>query len=77
MNSMVVFLIPLLGLVIWLSFFSKSTVEQKKPDLKDDQIKKEVVELITQKNKFDFNRGLLEKIQNKEFTENDFLNLGN
>lgn len=30
MNSMVVFLIPLLGLVIWLSFFSKSAVVQKK-----------------------------------------------
>ena len=34
------------------------------------------MELISQKNKFDFNKGLLEKIQNKEFTENDFLNLG-
>jgi len=34
------------------------------------------VELISQKNKFDYNRGLLEKIQNKEFTEDDFLNLG-
>jgi len=51
-------------------------VEQKKPDLNDNQIKKEVVELISQKNKFDYNRGLLEKIQNKEFTEDDFLNLG-
>ena len=51
-------------------------IEQKKPDLNDNQIKKEVVELISQKNKFDYNRGLLEKIQNKEFTEDDFLNLG-
>ena len=51
-------------------------VEQKKPDLNDDQIKKEVVELISQKNKFDFNRGLLEIIQNKEFSEDDFLNFG-
>ena len=51
-------------------------VEQKKPDLNDNQIKKEVVELISQKNKFDYNRGLLEKIQNKEFTEDDFLDLG-
>jgi len=51
-------------------------IEQKKPDLNDNQIKKEVVELISQKNKFDFNRGLLEKIQNEEFNEEDFLNLG-
>ena len=51
-------------------------VEQKKPDLNDDQIKKEIIELVSQKNKFDYNRNLLQKIQNKEFTEDDFLNLG-
>ena len=51
-------------------------IEQKKPDLNDNQIKKEVVVLISQKNKFDYNRRLLEKIQNKEFTEDDFLKLG-
>lgn len=31
MNSMVVFLIPLLGLVIWLGFFTRSESEQPKP----------------------------------------------
>ena len=51
-------------------------VEQKKPDLNDDQIKKEVIELISQKNKFDFNRSLLEKIGNKKFNDNDFLEMG-
>ena len=51
-------------------------LEQLKPDLKDAQIKKEVLELVIQKKKFDYNRDLLEKIQNKEFFEDDFLRLG-
>ena len=31
---------------------------------------------MTQKNKFDYNRSLLEKIRDKNFTEEDFVNLG-
>jgi peptidyl-prolyl cis-trans isomerase D len=51
-------------------------LEMKKPDLSDDQTKKEILELVTQKNKFDYNRSLLEKIRDKNFTEEDFINLG-
>ena len=51
-------------------------LEMKKPDLSDDQTKKEILDLVTQKNKFDYNRGLLEKIRDKSFTEEDFINLG-
>ena len=45
-------------------------------NLDDDQTKKEILELVAQKSKFDYNKNLLEKIQNKEFTEQDFFNLG-
>ena len=51
-------------------------LEKKNPNLDDDQTKKEILELVAQKSKFDYNKNLLEKIQNKEFTEQDFLNLG-
>ena len=51
-------------------------LEKKKPDLNDYQIKKEILELIVRKNKFDYNKKLLEKIKNNTFTENDFLNFG-
>jgi peptidyl-prolyl cis-trans isomerase D len=51
-------------------------LEMKKPDLSDDQTKKEILELVSQKNKFDYNRRLFEKIRDKSFTEEDFLNLG-
>jgi peptidyl-prolyl cis-trans isomerase D len=51
-------------------------LEMKKPDLSDDQTKKEILKLVTQKNKFDYNRSLLEKIRDRSFTEEDFINLG-
>ena len=51
-------------------------LEQKTPNLNDSQTKKEILQLIGQKNKFDFNRKLLEQIKGKNFNENDFLELG-
>ena len=50
--------------------------EKKKPDLNDIQIKKEIIELVFQKNKFDFNRNILEKIGNNEFNNSDFTEMG-
>ena len=50
--------------------------KEKVPDINDPQTKEEILELISQKNKFDYNRKLLEQIRDKEFSENDFLNLG-
>ncbi len=51
------------------------SINEKKPDLNDTQTKKEIIELVTQKNKFDYNRNLLEKIKNKEFNNNDFIEM--
>ena len=50
--------------------------ELRKPDLNDEQTKNEIIELISQKNKFDYNKNLLEKIGNKKFSNNDFLQMG-
>ena len=55
--------------------FEISKIEPKIPDLKDNQTKKEITELVYQRNKFDYNRDLLEKITNKKFDENDFLKM--
>ena len=52
-------------------------IKQKEPDLNDDQTKKEIIELVYQKNKFDYNKKLLDKIRNKQFNNGDFLKLGN
>ena len=49
--------------------------EQRKPDLNDDEIKKEIIELIHQKNKFDYNKELIDQITKKSFTEENFLKM--
>ena len=47
------------------------------PNLKEDNTKKELMELVYQKSKFDFNKNILEKIQKKEFDNNKFLEMSN
>ena len=42
------------------------------PDLNDEIIKGEIVELIYQKGKFDYNREIIEEIQNKKFDSSKF-----
>jgi len=49
--------------------------EQRKPDLNDIEIKKEIIELIHQKNKFDYNKELIDQIGEKSFTEENFLKM--
>ena len=53
-----------------------SNIEQKEPDLTNQEIKDDVIKLVFQKNKFDYNRELLEKIRNNEFNNKNFLDMG-
>ena len=52
-----------------------NSIEQRKPNLTDNQTKNEIIELISKKDKFDYNRKLLEKIRDKKFNDNDFLEM--
>ena len=52
------------------------SLKNKKPNLVDNKIRKEIIELVVQKNKFDYNKNILEKIKNDKFTKQDFLELG-
>ena len=45
------------------------------PDLNDEIVKSEIVELIYQKGKFDYNRKIIEEIQNDGFNESKFIEL--
>ncbi len=56
--------------------YSVDSIKQKEPDLNNQQTRKEMINLVTQKNKFDYNKKLIEKIQSKNFTNDDFLSLG-
>ena len=44
----------------------------KAPDLNDEIIKGEIIEFIYQKGKFDYNRKIIEEIQNKKFDDTKF-----
>jgi len=53
-----------------------NNIQQKKPNINDTQTKKEILKLVIQKNKFDYNKNLLNQINDKKFTINDFTKLG-
>ena len=52
------------------------SLKDKKPDINDKKTKDEILNLVLQKSKFDYNRKLLQQIRNKEFNDNDFSDLG-
>ena len=47
-------------------------IQKKEPDLDDNKTKNEILKLVIQKNKFDYNKSLLNKINNKEFSNKNF-----
>ncbi len=53
-----------------------NNINEKSPDLEDIEIKKEVLELMYQKNKFVYNNDLLMKIDAKNFDQNEFQKMG-
>jgi peptidyl-prolyl cis-trans isomerase D len=53
-----------------------NSIDQREPDLLDKKIKDEILQLVYQKNKFDYNRKLLEKISNKRFNDDEFSKMG-
>ena len=55
--------------------YNITNIQEKKPNLNNNQTRNEIIELVTQKNKFEFNRNLLNKIRDNEFNDNDFLKM--
>ena len=53
-------------------FYNIDNEYDRPPDLNDEIIKAEIANLIYQKGKFDFNRKIIEEIQNKEFDNSKF-----
>ena len=56
--------------------YNVDNTNQKEPDLSDNQTKNEIIELVYQKNKFEYNRKLFDKITNKNFKNDDFIQMG-
>ena len=51
--------------------------EQRSPSLDDPVIKEEVLGLMYEKNKYEYNRDLIEKIDKKNFNNTNFVEMGN
>ena len=56
--------------------YNIKSIEQRSPDIKDNETRDEIVELIYQRDKFEYNSRLLKRINNKEFSDNEFFELG-
>ena len=56
--------------------YNINNIDVRKPDLNDEETKNQITELVAQKEKFEYNRKLLEKIKNKKFDNNDFSKMG-
>ena len=51
-------------------------IEQREADINDQEIKSEIIDILVQKSKFDYNQQLLERINNKEFNRSEFSKIG-
>ena len=56
--------------------YNIGNIDVRKPDLNDEETKNEIMELVAQKDKFEYNRMLLEKIKNNKFDNSDFSKMG-
>ncbi len=53
-----------------------NNIEKKLPNIKDNELKSEIIELIIKKNKFEYNKILFDKINQKSFNDDDFKKMG-
>ena len=53
-----------------------NNITTKSPDIKDLELKEEILELMSQKNKFEYNNDILNKIKSKNFDKNEFKKMG-
>ena len=56
--------------------FKIKSIEQREPDLNNDENKDEIIQLILNENKFDYNKKLLNQIRSDKFTDAEFLKMG-
>ncbi len=55
--------------------YKVENIQQKEPSISDQQTKNEILQLVYQKNKFNYNKELLEKINSKKFNYKEFLEM--
>ena len=56
--------------------YNIDSIKKKDPDINNKETKDEILRLVVQKSKFDYNQKIFKKITDKEFNDNEFLKLG-
>ena len=56
--------------------YNIDSIKKKDPDINNKETKNEILRLLVQKSKFDYNQKIFKKITDKEFNDNEFLKLG-
>ena len=56
--------------------YNIDSIKKKDPDINNKETKNEILRLVVQKSKFDYNQKIFKKITDKEFDDNEFLKLG-
>ena len=56
--------------------YNIDSIKKKDPDINNKETKDEILRLVVQKSKFDYNQKIFKKITDKEFDDNEFLKLG-
>ena len=51
-------------------------IDERSPNMDDLDLKNEILDLVSQKNKYDYNSSLLKKISNKEIDDEEFKKMG-
>jgi len=55
--------------------YKVNKLDERSPDIKDPDLRNEVLELISQKDKFEFNSNLLKRINEKKFSNSEFVKM--
>ena len=56
--------------------YNINSIEQREPNINDNKIKDEIINLILERKRFSYNQSLFKKISDKNFNDSDFLDLG-
>jgi len=58
------------------TFYNISKTQNKLPDISDERFKKQITNLLFEKEKYEFNKNILDQINQNKFNQNSFTELG-
>ena len=58
------------------TLYNITETNNKSPDISDERFKKQIIDLLFEKEKYEFNKNILDQISKNEFNQNSFMDLG-